>query len=141
MPDSHACQCSPATTTTRISNRSRRDVMFGLRNRLSPRYILYIATNGQTDIRWRGEPLIKQIKDKEHITHKTKTTKTKKRNRVDSGLHDDAPKKVTTQSAAAVETTRSRVFTRSRSVGMITTTTPLRGKRHPQASPPLALKR
>jgi hypothetical protein len=26
--------------------------------------IYYIATNGRTDTRWRGEPLTKQIKDK-----------------------------------------------------------------------------
>jgi hypothetical protein len=103
--------------------------------------IYYIATNGRTDTRWRGEPLKKQIKDKEKKTKKTKTTKTKKRNQANSGLHDDASKKVTTHSAAAVETTRSRVFTRSRSAGRITTTTPPRGKRHPQASPSLAQKR
>jgi hypothetical protein len=43
---------------------------------------------------------------------------------VESGLRDDAPKRVTTDNAAAVETTRSRVFTRSRSTGRITTPTP-----------------
>jgi hypothetical protein len=46
---------------------------------------------------------------------------------MESGLHDDAPKRVTTHSAAAVETTRSRVFTRSHSAERITTTTPPRG--------------
>jgi hypothetical protein len=39
--------------------------------------LLYnIATNGRTDTRWRGEPLTKQIKDKEKKTQKTKTMKT-----------------------------------------------------------------
>jgi hypothetical protein len=60
---------------------------------------------------------------------------------VESGLHDDALKRVTTQSVAVIETMRSRVFTRSRNAGRITTTTPPRGIRHPQASPPSALKR
>jgi hypothetical protein len=32
--------------------------------------IYYIATNGRTDTRWRGEPLTKQIKDKERKTRK-----------------------------------------------------------------------
>jgi hypothetical protein len=48
---------------------------------------------------------ISKIKKGKH--KKTKTKKTKKRNRVVSGFHDDAPKRVTTQSAAAIETARS----------------------------------
>jgi hypothetical protein len=60
---------------------------------------------------------------------------------VESGLHDDAPKRITTYTAAAAETVRSRVFTRSHSTGRMTTTTPPRGLRHPQASPSLALRR
>jgi hypothetical protein len=41
--------------------------------------IYYIATNGRTDTRWRGEPLTKQIKDKEREKQgNTKTTKTTK---------------------------------------------------------------
>jgi hypothetical protein len=83
----------------------------------------------------------KQIKDKNRKTRENKTTKTKKRNRVVSGLHDDTPKRVTTQGAAAVETERSRVFTRSHITGRIATTTPPRGLQHPQASPPLAPRR
>jgi hypothetical protein len=58
-----------------------------------------------------------------------------------SGLHDDALKRVTAHNVAAVETARSRVFTRSHSARRITTTTPSREIRHPQASPPLAPKR
>jgi hypothetical protein len=46
---------------------------------------------------------------------------------VESGLHDDAPKRVTTHSAAAVETAKSRVFTRSHSTWRITTTALPRG--------------
>jgi hypothetical protein len=36
---------------------------------------------------------------------------------VKPGLHDDAPKRVTTHNADAIETARSRVFTRSHSRG------------------------
>jgi hypothetical protein len=64
-----------------------------------------------------------------------------KRYQAVSGLHDDAPKRVTMHSAAAVETVRSRVFTQRRSAVRITTTAPSRGLRHTQASPPLALLR
>jgi hypothetical protein len=60
--------------------------------------------------------------------------KTTKRYRVVSELHDDAPKRITTQRATALETARSRVFTRSRSTERITTTTPSRGIRHPQVT-------
>jgi hypothetical protein len=60
---------------------------------------------------------------------------------VDSGLHDDASKKVTTHSAATVDTTRSRVFTRSHSAGRITATMPPKRETTPQASSLLALKR
>jgi hypothetical protein len=48
------------------------------------RLALQIKSYGQTDIKWWGEPLTKQIKDK------------KNRNQEASRLHDDAPKKVTT---------------------------------------------
>jgi hypothetical protein len=41
-----------------------------------------------------------------------------------TGLHDDAPKRVTRVSAAAIETMRLRVFIWNRSAGRITTTTP-----------------
>jgi hypothetical protein len=64
-----------------------------------------------------------------------------KRYQVVSGLHDDTPKRVTTHSAAIVETARSRLFTRSRSVGRITTTALPRALRHPQASSLLVLRR
>jgi hypothetical protein len=79
---------------------------------------------------------IKKIKHR-----KTKPMKTMRRYEVVSGLHDDATKRATTHSTAAIETASSRVFTRSCSVERITTTTPTRGLRHPHASPPLALMR
>jgi hypothetical protein len=55
-----------------------------------------------------------------------------KRYRVITGLHNDAPKRVTRVSAPAIETVRLRVFTSSRSAGRITTTTPPWLLRHPQ---------
>jgi hypothetical protein len=56
-------------------------------------------------------------------------------------LHNNAPKRVTTQSAAVAETKWSWVFTRSTGAWEVTTAAPSRGSRHPQASSPLALKR
>jgi hypothetical protein len=38
----------------------------------------YIAINDQTDTRWRGEPLTKQIKDKEKKTWKNQNYGNKK---------------------------------------------------------------
>jgi hypothetical protein len=89
--------------------------------------IYYIATNGRTNTRWRGEPLTKQINDKEKKNTENQNYKTEKRYQEVSGLHNVALKRVTTHNVAAVETARSRVFTRSHSVGRITTTTPSRG--------------
>jgi hypothetical protein len=45
---------------------------------------------------------------------------------MESGLHDNAPKRVTTHSVTTVEIMRSRVFTRSHSTERITTTMPPR---------------
>jgi hypothetical protein len=58
------------------------------------------------------------------------------------GLHDNAPKKVTTSLPPPLPRPQwSRIFTRSPSEEREATSTPSRGSRHPQASPSMAPKR
>jgi hypothetical protein len=112
------------------------------RNRLSPRFIDKATMakpiqGGEENLLQR----ISKIKKKKTRKNQNLPPKTMKRYQVVAGLHNDAPKRVTTHNAAVAETVRSRVFTRSRSMLRITTTTPPRELRHPQASPSLALRR
>jgi hypothetical protein len=55
-------------------------------------------------------------------------------------LHVDAPNRVTTHCTAFDETETVKVFTQSPNAEKVATTTPPRGLRYPQASPPLASK-
>jgi hypothetical protein len=94
----------------------------------SPRFINKAATaepiQGGEENLLQSRSKIKQKKNTENLNLPLETDA---RNQVESGLHNDAPKRVTTQRAAADETARSKVFTRSQTTGRIPTTTPPRG--------------
>jgi hypothetical protein len=94
----------------------------------SPRFINKAATaepiQGGEENLLQSRSKIKQKKNTENLNLPLETVA---RNQVESGLHNDAPKRVTTQRAAAVETVRSKAFTRSPTTGRIPTTTPPRG--------------
>jgi hypothetical protein len=102
--------------------------LFPRRNRLSPCFINKAAT--VKPIQCGEENLLEsrsKKNEKEHREPKVATKTLTRRTRVESGLHNDAPKRETTQCVAAVETTRSRGFTRSRTAGRIPPTMPPRG--------------
>jgi hypothetical protein len=84
---------------------------------------------GRTDTRWRENLLQNRSKKKtrKNTKNKKRVTEDIEARRVKSGLHDDALKRVMRHCVAAFETTTSRVFTRSRIAGRISTTMPPKG--------------
>jgi hypothetical protein len=111
-----------------------------LRNRLSPRFINKAKwLNGYIVMRNSSYNRSK-INKKKLKSIELATEDIMKLRRPE--LHNDAPKKVTTQQAPPPSRPqRSSVFTQSPNAERVTTTTSPRGSRHPQASPSLAPQR
>jgi hypothetical protein len=97
------------------------------RNRLLPRFINKATTaepiQGDEKILLQSRSKINmKVHGNQNLPPKIPTQDLTK-----SELHDDAPKRVTTHRAIVVETSRSRVFTRSLSAEKVTTTVPSKG--------------